>query len=77
MVKRIAVLVVVVFFALGTFTAMAGDKAPCQDKNVLQGMYNWFSNLDKACRCKNCGKTCCEACKTDCGGTCCSACVKK
>ena len=79
MLKKIVVIALLVFFAAGTFTVMAGEKAAGKDENALQSMYNWFSGWDKAseCCCKTCGKQCCKNCNADCGGKCCSECGKK
>lgn len=83
MLKRIMVLAVVVFFAAGTLTAFAGDKASCS-KGFLQGIYDWCAGMDKpggkkveeTC-CKACGKECCKTCHEECGCQCCANCGKK
>ncbi|GEM_PF-6227530 len=82
--RKIVALVVVVLFVTGSFVAaMAADKTACDDKNVLQCAYNWFSGMGKTCEksstccCKACNTQCCKTCDSDCGGKCCSGCVKK
>lgn len=83
MARRIAVLVVMVFFAAGTVAAMAGDGSGCQEKNALQCMYDWFAGCNKSCpktpdnTCRACDKACCRTCQTDCSGKCCADCCKK
>lgn len=78
MLKKVLALVIVVFFLAGSFNATAAEK------NVLQGMYDWFWGWDKGgaaktaeCCCKACGVQCCKSCNSDCGGKCCTKCVKK
>jgi hypothetical protein len=83
MIKRIVILVFLVFFVPGTITAMAASGPVAHRNNVLQSMYNWFGTWDKLCVdksercCKACGKKCCYDCNINCGGTCCSNCGKK
>ena len=85
MLRKILAIAIVAFFVIGTLSAMAGEQGKCCDKNPLQGVYNWFGGLGKACGakststccCKACGTQCCSSCNTDCGGKCCSACKAK
>lgn len=76
MAKRVLFIAFVVFFALGTVTALAAENG------FWQSMYDGFSGWGKSCEksttstccCKSCGKQCCAKCDTDCGGKCCSKC---
>lgn len=83
MVRKVVILVLVAFFAVGTLSAMAVERGASGNDNALQGMYDWFSSWKVSCHesaqcyCKTCGAQCCKACNSDCGGKCCSACVKK
>ncbi|MCX5665510.1 MAG: hypothetical protein NT036_00445 [Candidatus Omnitrophica bacterium] len=83
MVRRIAILVFLVFFASGAIAATSVSGAAKRKNNITQSIYNWLGTWDKLCVnrsercCKACEIKCCEDCNIDCGGTCCSKCVKK
>ncbi|MFA6079286.1 MAG: hypothetical protein WC779_06035 [Candidatus Omnitrophota bacterium] len=85
MFRKIAILTLVLFFAVGTMTVMAGDGSSNDGKNGWQKTYDWFSGgmhmscaqTGAATACKTCGAKCCDTCQTDCGGKCCAKCCKK
>ena len=83
MAKKVVILTLVVFFAIGAVAVIAGGDSSCKGKNALQSVYNWFGSWDKVCvnkdarLCKACDKKCCADCNMDCGGTCCPNCCKK
>ncbi len=83
MIRRVAILVFLLFFASGTIAAMAAGGPATGKKSYFQEYYNWFGTWDKLCLnksdrfCRACEKKCCDNCNMNCGGTCCSNCGKK
>ena len=67
MIRRIAILVLLIFFIIGIAAVMAEDKAACKDKGALQSAYNWFGSWDKLC--VNKSERCCKVCEKNAAAT--------